>query len=302
MGRTELGARPLFSVGGTPPFFLGQYPFKAEKRCSGETMPIDTDDARLDQARFIALYLKLAQVQLGTLANTYDYHSIRRLIRVSGDDIEAEGEDPLGDRIVEGIHALPSSETDGGSTLSIDPPASMAALFQEHELARSLKPKLYVGFDLQDGAAVCGMLTTCSFERDPALSTSRFTQGYCSTHHLPRFEASWTLVDVVASSKHGTGALLLLNAVVGALRAKKAGILSIAVTKAGRRLFESFGFATEHSWRERGGQRYLCYARTADVKLTTLHSRLRVHNTLLSDVCFRNGLTNRTMHHLIGRC
>ena len=118
-------------------------------------MPIDTDDARLDQARFIALYLKLAQVQLGTLANTYDYHSIRRLIRVSGDDIEAEGEDPLGDRIVEGIHALPSSETDGGSTLSIDPPASMTALFQEHELARSLKPKLYVGFDLQDGAAVC---------------------------------------------------------------------------------------------------------------------------------------------------
>ena len=260
----------------------------------------DIDDRRLD--RFLNLYSRLAQIQLGTLINAYDYNAIKRLIEVDGDDIAADGDDPLAERIVDGVKALPSVESDGQGELSIDPPASMAALFQDHALAKSLKPKLFVGFDLQDDASVCGMLTMCSFERDDALSTSRLSQSYCSTHKLPRIDSNWQLVDVVASSKQGTGALLLLTALIHAARARKTGILSIAVTRAGRRLFQSFGFQTEHGWRERGSQRYLCHCRLSDVHLVDLHSRLRVHDSLLTDVCFRNGLTARSVHNLVGRC
>ena len=91
----------------------------------------------------------------------------------------------------------------------------------------------------------------CTFERDDALSTSRLSQTYCTTHSLPRIHSNWQLVHVVASSKPGTGALLLLAALIHAARAKKTGVISIAVTRAGRRLFQSFGFDTAHGWRER---------------------------------------------------
>ena len=263
---------------------------------------IASDDKRLDQSRFFALYSRLAQIQLGTLVNVYDYYSIKRMISVDGDEVAVDTDDPLAERIVDGIKELPSVERDGKGELSIDPPASMAALFQEHHLARSLKPKLFVGFDLHDEARVCGMLTLCTFERDGALSTNRLTQSYCQSNGLPRIDANWLLVDVVASSKQGTGALLLLSAIVQALRVKRAGIVSIAVTRGGRRLFQSFGFSVEHSWKERGGVRHLCYARMPDIHLADLHKRLRVHNALLTDVCFRNGLTPTSMHNLVGRC
>lgn len=264
---------------------------------------IDLDDRRLDQIRFLGVYSRLAQVQLGTLTNAYDYHAIRRLIAVDGDDVEAEGDDPLAEIIVDGIKALPGTEREGTSELSVDPPASMAALFQQHALARSLKPKLFVAFDLRAArATVCGMLSACTFARDDALSTTRFAPAYCTTHGLPRFDANWMLVDVVAASKRGTGALLLLQCIVHAARAKKTGIVSVAVTKGGRRLFEACGFDTSHTWRERSSARHLCYARITDIHLADLHARLRVHSSLLTDVCFRNGLTSRTMHNLVGRC
>ena len=265
------------------------------------TMPIATDDHRLDQARFLALYARLASIQLGTLANQYDYASIKRLIAVDGDDIAADSDDPLSDRIVDGILALPRTERDGKGELNIEPAASLAALFQAHELARALKPRLYVGFDLHGDAQVCGILTTCIFERDDALSTSRLTQSYCNNNKLPRIDDTWTLVDVVASAKQGTGALLLLSAIVAAIRAKKTGMVSVAVTRGGRRLFQSFGFDASHSWKERGGQRYLCYVRLKDIHLADLHKRLRIHDALLTDVCFRNGLTSRSMNNLVGR-
>lgn len=264
---------------------------------------VDTNDPRLDQTRFWVVYSKLAQIQLGTLCNAYDYHSIKRLIEVEGDDVSAHTDDPLAERIVAGIKALPSKVRVGSETMIIDPPASLAALFQVHPLARSLKPKLFVGFDLQDAnATVCGMLSACTFERDEALSTGRLTQAYCTTHQLPRLDANWMFVDVVASSKPGTGALLLLGAIVAAARAKKTGVCSIAVTRDGRRLFSAFGFSTDHGWREGKAQRNLCHIRLKDVHLGELHARLRVHDALLADVCFRNGLTAQSAPNLIKRC
>jgi hypothetical protein len=178
--------------------------------------------------------------------------------------LAAETEDPLAEILVEGILALPSTERDGKTELAIEPGGSMAALFQDHPLARSLKPKLWIGYDLQGNEpVVCGMLTSCVYERDDALSTTRLTQQYCAQHGLPRLDSSWALIDVVSASKAGTGGLLLLSAIVTAARQKRTGLCSIAVTKGGRRLFESFGFQTSHGWKERGGQRYLCHARIA---------------------------------------
>ena len=144
---------------------------------------------------------------------------------------------------------------------------------------------------------------SCVYERDEALSTTRLTQQYCAEHGLPRLDSNWTLIDMVASSKPGTGALLLLSAIVTAARQKRTGLCSIAVTKGGRRLFASFGFETNHGWREKGGQRYLCHARLADLRLADLHRRLRVHDALITDVCVREGLTTSSKERrLIGRC
>ena len=230
---------------------------------------------------------------------------MKRLVQVEDESIvAAASEDPLAEILVEGIHALPATERDGKSELSIEPGGSMAALFQDHPLARSLKPKLWIGYDLQgaDEPVLCGMLTSCVYERDEALSTTRLTQQYCAEHGLPRLDSNWTLIDMVASSKPGTGALLLLSAIVTAARQKRTGLCSIAVTKGGRRLFASFGFETNHGWREKGGQRYLCHARLADLRLADLHRRLRVHDALITDVCVREGLTTSSKDRLIGRC
>ena len=95
---------------------------------------------------------------------------------------------------------------------------------------------------------------------------------------------------------------MLLNALVHAHRAKKSGVASIAVTQGGRRLFESFGFHTGHSWKEGGATRHLAHARLADVHLGAIHARLRVNQSLVEDTCLRNGLTARTSDRLIGRC
>ena len=89
---------------------------------------------------------------------------------------------------------------------------------------------------------------------------------------------------------------------ISAARQKRTGLCSIAVTKGGRRLFASFGFETNHGWREKGGQRYLCHARLADLRLADLHRRLRVHDALITDVCVREGLTTSSKERLIGRC
>ena len=258
-------------------------------------------DPRLDQVKFWAMYSKLAQTQTGTLVNTYRYHDVKRLIHVDEEDIEAKGSDKLAKRLVDGVKALPTAGR--GRDSEIDPPASLAILFQEISLARSLKPKLWLAFDLRDDkAAVCGLLTGSDFLRDDGLSTSKFTQSYLTQHQLPRFDANWTLVDVVASSKRGTGALLLLQCIIASARAKKTGILSIAVTAAGKGLFQACGFDTSHSFKDKGGTRTLAFARMGDIHLGKLHTRLRVHTSLLEETCLREGLTPASADRLIPRC
>ena len=258
------------------------------------------DDPRLDQLKFLVLYARLASIQLGTLVNLYRYHDIKRLVHVHGDDVKAKGNDSLAATLVAGVKALPTAGH--GRDAEIDPPASLAALFQEHELARSLKPKIWLSFDLRAEAKICGLLTACDFIRDDSLSTSRLTQQYCTQHQLPRFDAAWTLVDVVASDKRGSAALMLLHCIIAATRAKKAGLVSIAVTAGGKALYQSCGFDVSTSWKEGGGVRTLAFCRLSDIHLGALHTRLRVHSKLLAETCVREGLTARTSDRLVGRC
>ena len=249
-----------------------------------------------------ALYLKLASTQLGTLVVTHSYHAMRRLIEVDGDDVAARGDDPLGARLVAGIKALPSKERSANNRdQDVEPSASLAALFQDHAIARSLRPRLYVGLDLSGDGGVCAMMTTCEFTKDRALSTTRLTQQYCAQHGLPRLDTTWVLVDVVASAKQGSAGLLLLQTIVAAARAKRTGIVSIAVTNGGRNLFQTFGFQV-HGFREKGSMRYVAHARLSDITLADVHKRLRVHQSLLTDTCVRSGLTGRSARNLIGRC
>jgi hypothetical protein len=264
-------------------------------------MPLTADDRRLDHTKFFQMYMRLAMTQHGTVCNAYSYHAVKRLVAVDGDDIEAAAvEDPLASRIVAGIKALPDATR--ANEQSVDPPASLAALFQEHELARALKPKLYVALDVRTAdARVCGMLTACDFVRDDALSTSRLTADYCSEHGLPRFDKDWLLVDVVASAKPGTGALLLLQCVVAALRARKRGVVAIAVTTGGRGLMRSFGFDTTRSFRANGGTRHVAHLHLSALRFADVHRRLRVHESLLA-TCVRGGYTARTAHTLVTRC
>lgn len=266
-------------------------------------MPISADDRRLDQVRFLALYSRLCSIQYSTLVNRYDYYSIKRMVSTLGEGIDARGDDPLAARLVSGIQELPTTVREGATELELDPPASVSALFQESTIARDLKPKLWVGLDLSDGdLGVCGLLTACSFLQDESLSTSKLSPSYLSKNGLPRLDDAWMLVDVVASSKRGTGALLLLNALITAARAKYTGVASVAVSKAGRRLFQSFGFRVDHGWKERGGMRYLCTVKLTELHLGDVHARLRVHDDLVSDVCWREGLTASSRDRLISRC
>ena len=274
---------------------------QCQTRGTRNTQMPSPDDPRLDQLKFFVMYAKLISIQYGTLINVYRYNDVKRMIEVHGDDIEARGVDSLGAQLVEGVKALPKAGR--GRDAQIDPPASLASLFQEHELARSLKPKLWLAFDLQDDkATICGLLTACDFVCDNALSTSKLTQAYCTQHQLPRLDASWQLIDVVASDKRGSAALMLLNCIIAATRAKKTGLVSIAVTAGGRNLFESCGFNVSHSWKERGGMRTLAHCKMNNIHLGVLHTRLRLHNRMLDETCVREGLTPRTSDRLIGRC
>jgi hypothetical protein len=262
-------------------------------------MPLSPSDRRLDHAKVFQMYLRLAMTQQGTLCNAYMYHAIKRLVAVHGDDVDpADVDDPLAARLVAGIKALSTTRP---NEQSVDPPASLAALFQEHELARSLKPKLYVGLDLRQDTHVCGMLTACDFVRDDALSTSKLTPAYCASHGLPRFDKDWLLLDVVASAKPGTGALLLLQCAVAGMRAKKRGIVAIAVTAGGRGLLRSFGFDTTHSYRSNGGTRHVGHLHLSALRFADVHRRLRVHDALLA-TCVRSGLTARSAQSLVTRC
>ena len=272
-------------------------------------MVLSADDKKLNAAKHLALYLKLAAIEQSTLVKAYSYADMRRLLVIAsgGTTVKpvAVDVDPLAKHMVAGLRKLPRVDD-----APFVPEASLAVLFQPEPEAKALKPKLYIGYDLSVALApVCSMLTTCEWVADEALSTQLFDRDYCIDNDLPPFTASWTLIDgVSALRKKGVrpGRLLVVTAMVTALRAKRSGVVSIAVSDAAKEMFQALGFRT-HEFQDRdakgrplGAKRTLCYM--TKPLMNKVHAQLKATDSLISTICWRNGLTPRTASTLIGRC
>ena len=257
--------------------------------------PPSPTHADYDTSKSIATFVRLAQISVGTLVQTHSWHAVKRLIEVNSDEeVEAASDDPLAEMLVEGAEALRHTERSGSGEYDIEPAASLAALFDaDSSVAKSLKPKLHLAYDLRTDATICGFCSACDWSVDDSLGTGRFTASYLREHDLPRFDSSWLLIDVIASSKPMTGALLCLQVYLAAKA--KSGVVAVAVTKGGKSLFQQLGFHS-HSFREEGGYTALVYAPAGSLSMGTINRRLKFSGDkeLLASICWRFGLTAKT--------
>ena len=174
----------------------------------------------------------------------------------------------------------------------------------QHEDGGALHRAL-LAYDLRRSAVpICGLLTVCDFAREDSLGTDRFSQQFCRDNELPRFGSDWLLVDIIASKKRGSGALLILQAYMLACRARdKAGVCAVAVTRSGKKLFADLGFES-FSFRDDGLSKSLMFARANGLALSKMIERLHFPGSkvMLEDMCFRFGLTDKTSDRVLGRC
>jgi len=237
-----------------------------------------------------------------------NFSSVKRLIEVDEDTEEIsaneECDDQLAEELVDAAADLSFTERQGSSEISVDPSASLATLFdKDSQDAKTLKPRLYLAWEMSDAPNICGILTACEFSRDDSLGTSKFSQSYMDSRGIPRLSANnCLLVDVVSSSgdPRGVGALLLISAYMTVFRSRKYEYLAaVAVSAPGKSLCERLGFHT-HSFRE-GTQRQFCWIRAGELSAADLNRRLRVDSKLPA-VCWRHGFTARTSHKRYARC
>ena len=188
------------------------------------------------------------------------------------------------------------TERVGNSEVDVSVMASLATLFDRDSAdARALKPKLLLAHAIGDGEpAIKGILTCCNFDRDPSISTERFTQAYCSQHGIPRLTNA-LLIDSVASTREqefrGTGVLLVIAAYQMVQRSRTLDVIcTVAVTAAGKRLFEALGFH-EHKFRE-GTPRSFFWARPGELRAVDIQRRLR-WDPSITNRCWRRGLIQR---------
>ena len=163
-----------------------------------------------------------------------------------------------------------------------------------------------MAISLRDGVSVDGCLVQCLFTRDDALSTTMFTQAYCAQHGLPRFDARWGFIDVVASRRAPCGALLVLHAVLNAARSRPPlqGVCAVAVTTAGHRLLTSLNFSC-YAYRHGGAQQHMCYLRLpGDLSFAHVKRKLRFDGDtqIVESVCWREPLSANAKSSVIGRC
>ena len=250
--------------------------------------------AQYDTTQALQTYLRLASVSLGlVMPPSLTYHMVQRLITVDGEAIEDAGEDPLGPLLVEAAEAMSFEERVGAHVTDVDMAASLAALFDEGDVARLLKPRLFIGLDVRgEEPRIAALLTACAWTRDDALGTARWSQQELARVGAPRFDHGWVLVDAVASQRRGGGALLVMAAYVAALRSRQhRGVVAIAVTRSGRELFERLGFTCK-AYREGGASRSLCWAPCGALSLQRVRRRLAFpgDRALLESFCFRAGV------------
>ena len=266
-----------------------------------------TDLDGYDTTKSIATFHRMAQIALGTMVPpAYNYHAIRRLIEVDEDEsVDVASDDPLGEALLKAASGMKFTERVGQIETEVDPTASIATLFDGNSpFAKALHPKLYLAYDLRKASTpICAILTACDFTRDESLSTSRITATFCTDNNVPRIGSNWLLCDVVVSNKRYSGALLVLQVYLLAMRSKKTGVCAVAVTKAGKNLFESLGFRSV-SFREGGVPKAFMYAKAGSLSMEQINRRLSFagDKTLLQDLCFRFGLTRATSSKVMGRC
>ena len=270
-----------------------------------------TLDERYDTTKSIAVYHKMAQISLGIACPPpYNYHAVRRMIEVDSDEelgVSGDTEDPMAELLVEAAHDMLHKERSGSIETEVDVGYSIGALFDpDCSVVKQHKPRLFIAVDLRSGseASICGLATTCEWTRDENLGTDRFTQTELRRLQLPRIDSNWLLVDVIRSRHRGCGVLLAVQIYLLACRSKQyRGVAAIAVTQAGKKLFESLGFSVQ-TYREGGVSKSLCYAEAGSLSLARIKKRLSFpgDTNVVESVCFREGLTARTAGNVYGRC
>jgi hypothetical protein len=271
----------------------------------------ELDNVSYDSKRSIATFFKIACTSRNLLIPAaLPYSQVKRLILTDEEDdsvvvADEECDDELAEVLVESASGLSFTERVGNSEVSVDVMASLATLFDRDSAeARALKPRLFLAYAIRDNEAeIKGILTCCNFERDPSISTQRFTQAYCTQHDIPRLSNA-LLIDCVASTREselrGTGALLVLAACIACQRSKTLDLIcTVAVTTAGKRLFQVLGF-NEHKYRE-GTPRSLFWVRPNELRAIDIQRRLRWDPSVQAK-CWRRGMQQRTQNTFYPRC
>ena len=269
------------------------------------------DDSEYDTAKSIATLIKASSTSKNLLLPPpMSWADVKRLLDVDEDEnVEPadDTDDVLADAIVDAARSLVHTERVGNIEVSVDVGASLAALFDRNApQSKELKPRLLLAWHLtNDTASLAGMLTCCHWARDTTLGTDRFTQTFCDRiANLPRLSSSTTLfIDVVASRgrPQGVGALLVLSAYQLVMRSRSLQVLcTIAVTEAGKRMFEQLGFNT-YRFREDGGTSTFCWIKAGELQAANIDRRLRLHREM-PKYCWRKGATARTSSRKYPRC
>ena len=268
----------------------------------GRYVGTNIEDEQMSSPKVFRLYLKLAEIKASTLCARYTYNDLRRFFSVTGDSEdemheitlrESGADDPLASLLSDGLRALPRNDMDGQSQEDVELIASLSVLIEPD--LKPYKPAVYVAYDLSaPSTRICGALSACSFVADVSFQTDKLTDAFNRKNKLPAFDEDWLLIDVVSSNKRGTGTILILHAYLAAVRAKKQGLVAIAVTASGKKLFDSLGFQNH--------RREVYYLDVDDLSLELVHRRLKLDNALVSKICTRHGLTERTAANVIGRC
>ena len=269
-------------------------------------------DASFDTPKSIGTFVSVSATAKSLLIpRALDFHAVRRLVAVDGDEIDVQEDDngdvdELGEMIVEAAQALRYTERVGNSAIDVSPEGSLATLFDaDSPEAKELKPRLWVAIDTSARpATICALLVACEWSVDDSLSTTRFTAAYCRQHALPRLTTSTLFIDMVTSRRgnrtRGAAALLVLSCYLLVCRSPKySRLATVAVTTKGIDLFTNLGFQV-HRFRE-GGPRAFCWADAKSLKAADLHQRLQ-WDPAVKDICWRSGYTRATSSRKIGRC
>ena len=263
---------------------------------------VSASDHALDTTKHISVYAKLVSLNTSLFVQNLSYYDVKRMITVESGSEEDEviaSDEPLAQMLVSSITGL-SCEDDH---CTIKPIGSLASLFQKGELPRSLKPRLYMAIKLRDGVEIVGCVTTCLFLRDESLGTNIFSNAFCSKNGLPRFDAKWLFIDIVASKAKPSGGLLIVHSILQACRQKMTGVNAIAVSAGGLKLLKGLGF-TCHRFKEYGSFRHMCHLRVSDVSFSKIkkHLHFEGNDSLVEDICWRESLSARALSSIVGRC